>query len=87
MVKYGTQPEPRTREKKSFIENVKRVLEFPLSSISAPPFNCQMSESAAEENLKILEENDMSIGKVIEQSPFPQCLWGPNLNPLKYLNH
>ena len=70
----------------SFMDNVKRVLGFPPSPISPPPFNCQMSAMAAEENLKILEKNDMSIRKVIENSPFSPMSLGSEFKPVEILD-
>ena len=80
-----TGPSEKTTKQSSFMERVKHVLRFPISPISAPPFNCQLSETAAEENLKLLENNEMSIGKVIKNSPFSPMSLGSEFKAVEIL--
>ena len=80
-VKGPTGHPDKETNKLSFIENVEKLMKYPLSPIGQPPFNCNLSEKAAEANLKILEANGMSIGKVIETSPFSPMSLGSEFKP------
>ena len=54
IVKGPTGHLDKETNKLSFIENVEKLMKYPLSPIGQPPFNCNLSENAAEDNLKIL---------------------------------
>ena len=77
----GNMPSTDKGKRLSFMECVKKVLQFPASPISLPPFQCKLTADAAEQNLKLLSQHDGSIGKVIEQAAFSPMSIGSEFKP------
>ena len=68
--KLKEEPAAATRKKPPFMERVKKILNFPASPISPPPFKCKLTAEAAEQNFKQLSEQNGNIGNVIDQAAF-----------------
>ena len=79
--KVKSEPARTTRKRPSFMERVKKVLRFPASPISPPPFKCELTAEAANSNFKLLSANEGNIGQVIEKAPFSPMSIGSEFKP------
>jgi hypothetical protein len=69
----------------SFLTKIKKILAYPASAISAPPFKCKLTEQAARENLSILAKHNYNTGAVIENSRFSPMSIGSEFKPAEVL--
>eukprot|EP00979_Chaetoceros_neogracilis_P013087 scaffold3660_cov246-Chaetoceros_neogracile.AAC.3 len=67
------------------LREIIKILETPQVPPSLPPFQFNLSQSSANHNFKILEENGMDLDKIIRADPSSPLFYGSEFKPVSIL--